>query len=114
MKRALLAALAILCAANPARADFTGNDLKSYCACPLQSPSGGLCMGYFAGALDSMRVFNRVAMGGQLICEPPGVTGDQLVVIAKKYIADHPNSLKDQAASLIITAVSDAFPCHKK
>ena len=61
-----------------------------------------------------MRMFNTLAMNGALVCEPSGVTGDQLIAIAKKYLTDHPEELQKQAASLIITAVSDAFPCPKK
>jgi hypothetical protein len=110
-----LVIVAILClTASVARADMTGNDLKEYCqSYPQHNEKTAVCMGYIFGSLDMTRGLNKM-FNGALLCEPPGVTGDQLIAMAVKYLSDHPEQLHFSAASLILNMYTAAFPCPKK
>jgi Ssp1 endopeptidase immunity protein Rap1a len=104
--------VAIICViTSAARPDTTGNDLKEYSQFYRRhTESTTLCMGYIAGRLDITRGLNKM-FNGALLCEPPGVTGDELLAIAIKYLSDHPEQLHFSAASLILNMYTAAFPC---
>jgi len=70
-------------------------------------------MGYIFGSLDMARGLNKM-LKGDMVCEPSGVTGDQLVTMAVKYLSDHPEELHYSAASLILDIYTRAFPCPKR
>jgi hypothetical protein len=113
MRNALIAIL-ICASVEAARAEVTGNDLKEYCQFyPRQTQATALCMGYISGALDAARLFNPM-LGGQMVCEPSGVTGDQLIALTIKYLADHPEELHLVAGSLIVDMYIKTFPCRKR
>jgi len=111
--RKLLIVATICVITSAARADMTGNDLKEYCQFyPRHTESTTLCMGYIAGSLDMTRGLNKM-FNGALLCESPGVTGDELLAMAIKYLSDHPEQLHLSAASLILNMYTAAFPCPK-
>jgi hypothetical protein len=92
-------AAAALMIAHAANAEMLGNDLRDYCKYyPQRSESTALCMGYIFGSLDSARLLNKMTYG-RANCEPYGVTGEQLIAMAIKYLADHPEELHLAAAS---------------
>jgi hypothetical protein len=112
--RNLWLTVVICTAASPAMADMTGNDLKGYCQFyPRHTESTALCLGYINGSLDMTRGLNKM-FNGQIVCEPPGVTGEQLIAMAIKYLSDHPEELHFSAASLVLNMYTKAFPCKKK
>jgi hypothetical protein len=112
--RKLTVVAAVLASPSGAWADMTGNDLKGYCASyPQVNQQTAACMGYIVGSLDMARGLNKVLKGG-IVCEPPGVTGDQLVSMVVKYLSDHPADLHFSAASLIFNMYTGAFPCAQK
>ena len=92
----------------PARADMSGNDLKDNCG----SMSNSLCTGYIVGTLDSMRTIGEEA-NAPMFCLPPGVGEEQVTALVRKYLADHPERLRTRAASLIMNAMTGAYPCPK-
>jgi Rap1a immunity proteins len=77
---------------------------------PDNEPINAMCLGYISGTLDTVRGMS-VLLERKFACEPPGVTGDQLVSITIKYLADHPGDLHFSAASLILDLYTKSFPC---
>jgi len=61
--------------------------------------------GYVIGVFD---------MGDGLYYEAPGgVTRGQILDIAKKYLADHPESRHEGASILLLKAFKEVFPIKK-
>ena len=114
MRSILPAAVIAIAFATPAQADFTGNTLKDACDSPSQTAGSGMCFGYIAGTLDSFREINRLRLEKPWFCEPPDVTGEQIVAMVRKFLADHPEKLHLQAASLISAMMANTFPCPAK
>lgn len=112
MSRIAFAILFFCCwAANPARAEVTGNDWKSFCLSEEQTQNYAICVGYLMGALDGIR-FMQKATGAVVLCEAPnGVTIPQWVAIIRKYLDQHPEQLHFAASSLVPKIANGAFPC---
>jgi hypothetical protein len=113
--RQLLFAAALLCLITmPARADMTGNDLKSYCQFyPRHTEASAACMGYIFGSLGTIHTIDQIFKFGW-ICEPPGVTGEQVIAMTMKYLSDHPADLHLSASSLLFDMYTSSFGCSKK
>jgi hypothetical protein len=110
--RAWIAVLIVAClSASTASAEVMGNDLKEYCRfVPTMNQSTAMCLGYISGTLDTIRGMG-VMLKKKLACEPPGVTGDQIVSMTIKYMADHPENLHFTGSSLILNLYTKSFPC---
>jgi hypothetical protein len=94
-----------------ARAEITGENLREDCASyPRPGQSSGFCIAYIAGAIDTTRYVNAMVKG-KLVCEPPGVSGKQLIAMAIKFLSDHPEKLHLPGAVLIFNMYAEAFPC---
>lgn len=94
-----------------ANAATSGNKLVEYCRFyPSKTEASSFCMGYIMGVLDDIRVVGE-ANGNKYFCQPPSVTGEQLMSVAIKYMNDNPESLNYTASSLIVLAYMKAFPC---
>jgi hypothetical protein len=92
------------------KADATAGQLARACAdYPSQTESSALCLGYISGALDAFRTFNR--LGGKLFCETNSATADVIVQAVKNDLLRHPEKSSTQAASVILGALSEVFPC---
>ena len=63
-----------------------------------------LCDGYTLGIVD-------VLLKGRVFCPPPDVTPRQFIDIGKGYLRDHPERRHYVAASLVISALKEKFPC---
>ncbi|WP_156526294.1 Rap1a/Tai family immunity protein [Pseudomonas antarctica] len=85
----------------------TGNDLIQW---GTNGPKGttfmdGVYMGYISGVSD----FSN----GILYCAPPGVTNGQNVAVVTKFLKANPEKWTEQAASLIVQALTKAYPACK-
>jgi hypothetical protein len=85
----------------------TGNDLMQWGA---NGPNGsgfidGIYMGYISGVAD--------VSNGILFCAPFGVTNGQNVAVVTKFLKANPEKWTEQAASLIVQALSSAYPACK-
>lgn len=108
----MLSAIATLSSVESAHANITGNTLMQACRFfPSKTESSVYCMGYISGVLDDMRVWGDL-MGHKNVCLPSGVEGEQLILIAIKFMKDNPDKLHYVASSLIATAYMQAFPCR--
>ena len=45
------------------------------------------------------------------ICPSHGVVDQQIALVVKKYLSDHPESLNRDAVELVEDALKKAFPC---
>ena len=114
MRRLALAAILSGGLSFSAVAEVTGNDWKDYCAAGQQTPKYALCVGYFSGSMDGIRLMQKTT-GTIILCEPPtGVTVPQWVAIIDQYLDRHPEQLHFAAASLIPKIVNAAFPCQAR
>jgi hypothetical protein len=110
--RRLFLAFSFVVGCSAARAEFTGHDLEDACSLyPQHAETTAMCMGYIAGTLDMVRGFDKT-FKVRTACEPPGVTGDQLIKMTIKYLRDHPAQLHFTAASLIWNMYTETFPCN--
>ena len=116
MIRGVMAACIAVCvcvSAWPAsaRGFIDGNKLHDICVETDERIVGTVCAMYVAGVVDAMLVMKDM-IGEQIaFCVPEGVTIGQLVDVFAKYLRDHPEERHLHGAVLVITAVSDAFPC---
>ena len=91
-----------------------GNELLKYCDEYISKSTtfnGGLCGGYVVSVVDMAATFEAWGKMTQQFCIPNGVTTDQLVQITYKALKEEPESLHLTAASLVINALTKAFPC---
>jgi hypothetical protein len=103
-KLVTLAALAMLLGSPTSYADLTtGNVLAADCEKNDSGFQDGFCYGYVFAVFDSIQ--------GKKVCAPKGVSGKQLVSIAKKYLKENPENLHEPADELVTIALRRAFPC---
>lgn len=94
----------------------SGNDLYGRCANYDQSILGNdascsqrvvdsiMCRMYVFGVIDAIQ-------GTLNICPLEGLAYDHVVFIVKKHLSENPERLHLEANKLVITALSEAFPC---
>ena len=95
----------------------SGNELYGRCANYDQSILGNntscdqrvvdsiMCRMYVFGVIDATQ-------GTLSICPAEDLEYDQVVFIVKKYLSENPDRLDLEANKLVITALSEAFPCE--
>ena len=71
----------------------------------------GTALGYVVGVADRVGSDPR---SWSLICPEEHVTQGQMVKVVQKYLEDHPETLHFRAASLVVSALHQAFPCPTK
>ena len=86
-----------------AQSAVTGNKLLEQCDAD-NFPSRGYCLGYVVGVLDTLPPchFNHTA----------GVTQQQVMDIAARYLRAHPENRHLSAAVLVFRAFDEFFPCQ--
>jgi hypothetical protein len=92
-----------------AHATFTsGNELLQDCG--DRSGGGLVCSGYIEGVIDGA---DTVAAWNKLRgnCMSPSVAVGQLTLVFEKYAREHPEVLHFSAASILLNAIGEAFPC---
>lgn len=87
---------------------YDGNQLWEECDGDL-SGQWGLCSGYTAAVIDSHQAL--MSKGKYLFCAPSDATLRQFRDVVKKHLRDHPQDRHHPAASLVIQALREAFPC---
>lgn len=97
-----------LCSTSPASAAKTGNELLHEC-------EGGettraefyelICMGYVSGVADTLILERNV-------CPPDNYTNGQTLSVVMKFLKTNPEITHHAAPTLILQALSGAWPCH--
>lgn len=114
-----LAASVALSFSLSARA-MTGNELKKICDFLLSENrsahqfESGQCGGYVRGVLDAYRIAFILNHQPEPYCISNDVTYGQQINIVTRYLNDHPEIRHFDAALLVTTAATDAFPWNRK
>jgi hypothetical protein len=69
------------------------------------------CLSYIIGAVDQLLYVQYALGGNRIVCIPPNVPQGQVRDIVIKYLADKPEERHVRAASVVVAALSAAFPC---
>ena len=115
MKKLLLVPLmsfVLLYTASTAQAEyFNGILLNQYCN-SNSAYEKGMCLGYIVGVVDSFNTTYALKENEKIFCIPPGVTSGQLVLVMKKSMQEHPETLHLPASAHTLSALTAAFPCE--
>ena len=97
-----------------------GSDLKDSCegtAAGEQNASTAeylLCLGYLQAVVDTDATFSEWEDVSRQACIPQGVTSSQLRQAFLAWLKERSDQLHFSAASLALTAFSEAWPCKKE
>ena len=119
MRTLLIVAALVLGVAGSVRAEAYYTGIRMHKACSGEVGSSrmkdfgkigagflkGFCNIYVAGVMDSL------VIGAPPYCAPPNTNINQARKIFASYLAEHPESRHLNAARIIISALSEAFPC---
>jgi hypothetical protein len=84
---------------------LSGNTLHSMC-----EKNSFECMVYIAAVTD---VLDDPALSGSRACVPPGVMMDQTKDVVFSWLEQYPQRRHYNAASLVLAALEEAYPCKK-
>jgi len=101
-----------LIAATPAHGQpmfMTGNELYTQCT----SPDELVCSGFVMGVSDTIATYQSASAVRSVICLPKGVNTGHLIDAVVKYLGEKPEVRHYTAASSVIGAMLEAFPCRK-
>jgi len=114
MRLRILAIVAVMAMSviNPVNAKyFSAKKLLSECETE-SSINRALCNGYLAGANDAHELHTELDEGAKKsICIPAGASIERLRTVFVNFANDNPEDAHLDAASVVITAFSEAFPC---
>lgn len=95
---------------------YTGYKLLEYCHLHLKpegSSAAGVCSGYIRAVTDTTIDWSSTTGFDSQVCVPDKVTLERMKKIVVKYLEEHPDQLRLGAASLVLIALNQAFPCNK-
>ena len=92
------------------RTFYTAGKILSYCE-SADVRKQDACTDYLAGISDATGQWVAWGDMSKRVCKPSGVNTRQLRKIYIKYANEHPENLHFAAASVVITAFTEAFPC---
>lgn len=90
---------------------MNANTLYEYCK-SSDTARNLTCVSYILGASDSYASLTQAGAAPARVCMPEGSTRVQLRDVAVKYMEAHPEYRHFSAASQVILALMDAFPCE--
>jgi hypothetical protein len=115
MKLKILALVAIVAmpVISPAKANYYSAK-KLLSECETESTiNRAICNGYLAGANDTHELHTGLDEGAKKsICIPAGASIERLRAVFVKFANDNLKDSKLDAASVVITAFAEAFPCE--
>ena len=105
-------------AATPASGDFihyptfeTGNGLWRDCGSRTEGDPPGYCLGSVAGIADAESYEAANNKTPPRYCHPNDATLGQITDVVRLYLEKHPEERDASAASLVVYALREAFPC---
>ena len=110
--RNLIAALLLIGASHGAMANYyqSGNKMLALCE-GEDNLDLAICLGYLQAVADTYKTAAEWEGFESVICAPISVTGRQLQKVWVKYANENPEKLHLSAASIVMHAYKDAFPC---
>jgi len=85
----------------------SGRTLSGLC-----DASRDACVAYVVGAVDAYAATQWVNGARLPFCLPAGVTNEQLTQASLRSIRQHPERIDANAATLVVLALRDAYPCQ--
>jgi Rap1a immunity proteins len=88
---------------------YSGQSLRAFCEKSMDE-----CTDYVVGVYDAVAALHNahtIADGVMQICLPQAAKDGRLMLVVVRYLNDHPKQLHSGAASVVIAALVDAFPC---
>lgn len=97
-------------ATDPSTIYFSGNSIfESIC----KGTDRATCAVFAAGVYDGDSMARAQTRTPQMACPSPGATPFQLGDIVTKWLRDNPQGRDNAASFVVMTALSEAFPCPK-
>jgi hypothetical protein len=90
-----------------------GSELLSYCAKGTATAQTA-CLGYIAGVSDA--IINDLIRDKESpikACIPRSVTAGDRAAMVIKWLSQHSDQLRKPAATLVVKALSEAYPCRR-
>jgi hypothetical protein len=87
---------------------LSGRDLQELCKGVDAS-----CTTYVMGVLDAVNMMESRSGGGSAFCAPE-ITSDEVTDVVTKHLKRHPARWDSPAATLVVQALAQAFPCNAK
>lgn len=114
MQRMAVLALLITSWAMPASAQDnrydSGSELLARCETDATSVTQGVCIGQIVGAMNALE-FAQAIGAPHMICRPPGTTNREGLEVVQAWLHDNPARRRLESTSVIILALSEAWPC---
>jgi len=79
-----------------------GNELAESCKAEAEGFDAGYCLGVVEGVIASMKLCKK---------DRSAITLGDAADVTAKYLASHPNKLKDRDVIVARKALSEAYPC---
>jgi len=73
-----------------------------------------LCLGYLQAVVDTDATMSEWGKAARQACVPQGVTSSELRTVLLAWLEERPDHMHYGAASLALTAFSEAWPCAPK
>jgi Rap1a immunity proteins len=102
--------IAVMAVGTEARADRFVDGNRLYELCRPNSRNSSFC-GDFVMSVANALMVGRV--GHWTACIPNGVTDDQVVDVATRYLDAHPAERPHAARELVAQALAEVFPCRQ-
>ena len=115
MNRAIVMLLTFLWSSPAPAFRHSGNSLLKLCtetADMYPFVQYSMCIGYIQGVMDHDQVRADWKKTLKTFCVPNDVTNGQLRKVAMNYLNENPEDLHLNAASLVATALYEAYPCE--
>ena len=91
-----------------------GSELLSFCA-KHSGHTQSACIGYIVGVSDAL-ISNLIRDTNAPVkaCIPYSVKGGDRAAVVVKWLNRHTKELRQPAATLVVRALSEAFPCRRR
>lgn len=89
---------------------LTAGELSDRCSVVGAPADISYCFAYIAAVHDAMRAY-EVWLGVKEFCAPVGVTQSELRRSFLTYVTAYPTNRSGQAASVIVVALKETYPC---
>jgi hypothetical protein len=96
---------------QPVQGFQSASDLRSKCT-GTSLHGQNYCYAYLAAVADSVTAY-QTWLNLQDICVPSSMSQGELKDAFVAYLVEHPSQVEGQAASVVVTALQQRFPCSK-
>ncbi|BBD99700.1 hypothetical protein SAMIE_1032010 [Sphingobium amiense] len=90
---------------------LTAAELERRCGAGGATADISYCFAYIAAVHDAMRAY-EVWLGLREFCAPPAVPQSDLRRAFLTYLSAYPSNRSGQAASVIVVALKESYPCR--